>query len=204
MIHILNHPLVQNDIRILRDKNTNVEAFRNATYRIGIHLAIESMNDIPVSEVDVITPIESTKASEINRKVVIIPVLRAGLALVNSFQTLYPNCVMGYIGLSRNEATFEPEEYYYSVPQVNFGDKVILLEVMLATGGSASFSLSKLQLEGINDMTLVSVISAPEGVEKIRTEFPNVKIITAALDKGLNENRYIVPGLGDAGDRYCR
>lgn len=202
MIKVLEHPLVQNDVRILRDVNTGTEAFRNAAYRIGLHLAIASMESLEVAIEEVETPNELTHGVRINGKVVIVPVLRAGLGLVNAFQAVYPESVLGYIGLRRNEATFAAEEYYYSMPEINQNDKVIILEIMLATGGSTASALSKLQLEGISDMTLVSIISAPEGVEKIRTEFPNVRIYTAALDRGLNDKKYILPGLGDAGDRY--
>jgi uracil phosphoribosyltransferase len=202
MITILQHPLIENDIRILRDANTGTEQFRNAIFRIGLHLAIESTKNLNVTEVDVQTPLEITSGIKIDGKLIIIPVLRAGLALVNSFQQIYPECVLGYIGLRRNEETFAAEEYYYNMPPVNTDDKVIVLEIMLATGGSTCSALSKLQLEGISNITVVSVISAPEGIEKIRTEFPNVRIFSAVLDRELNDKKYILPGLGDAGDRY--
>lgn len=202
MIQILNHPLVQNDLLILRDENSGTEAFRNATYRIGLHLAIASTDSLKTIDAEVRTPMETTSGAKVKGKLVIVPILRAGLGLVNAFQTVYPECVMGYIGLRRNEATFEPEEYYYSMPKITADDKVVILEIMLATGGSTSSALNKLQLEGISDMTLVSIISAPEGIERIRTEFPNVRIISASLDRELNDKKYILPGLGDAGDRY--
>ena len=202
MIEILSHPLVQKDLTILRDVKSGSEAFRNATFRIGLHLAIASTTSLNIQPVEVRTPMELTTGVEIKGKVVIIPILRAGLGLVNAFQTVYPDCTIGYIGLRRNEKTFEAEEYYYSMPEISQYDKVIILEIMLATGGSTSSALSKLQLEGISDMTLATIISAPEGIERIRTEFPKVKIISAALDRELNEKKYILPGLGDAGDRF--
>jgi uracil phosphoribosyltransferase len=202
MIEILSHPLVQKDLTILRDVNSGTEAFRNATFRIGLHLAIASTANLNIEPVQVRTPMELTTGAEIKGKVVIIPILRAGLGLVSAFQTVYPDSILGYIGLRRNEVTFQAEEYYYSMPKIMPDDKVIILEIMLATGGSTSSALSKLQLEGISDMTLATIISAPEGIERIRTEFPKVKIITAALDRELNDKKYILPGLGDAGDRF--
>ncbi|MBX3043392.1 MAG: uracil phosphoribosyltransferase [Candidatus Kapabacteria bacterium] len=202
MIEILNHPLVLKDLTILRDKNSGTEAFRNATYRIGLHLAIAATSNLALKSVQVDTPMETTAGAEIRGKVIIIPVLRAGLGLVSAFQEIFPDSVLGYIGLRRDETTFSAEEYYYSMPEILPEDKVIILEIMLATGGSTSSALSKLQLEGAENMTLVSIISAPEGLEKIRTEFPKVSIISAALDRELNDKKYILPGLGDAGDRY--
>lgn len=202
MITILNHPLVQSDLRILRNESSGTEAFRNAAYRIGIHLAIASTNDLALDIIDVKTPMEITSGAVIRGKVVIVPVLRAGLGLVSAFQTVYPECLLGYIGLRRNEVTFDAEEYYFSMPQIKPYDKVILLEIMLATGGSTSAAINKLQLEGVSNLTIVSVISVPEGVERIRTSFPKIRIITAALDRELNHKKYIMPGLGDAGDRY--
>lgn len=202
MITVLKHPLVLHELTNIRNIETNTELFRNATFRIGLHLAIESLQTLNTEKVNVVTPNEMTDGDKITGKVIIVPVLRAGLGLVNAFQTVYPDCVLGYIGLRRNEETFTAEEYYYSMPVINPEDKIIILEIMLATGGSTCSALSRLQLEGATDMTVVSIISAPEGIEKLRTEFPNVKIITAALDRGLNDKKYIVPGLGDAGDRY--
>lgn len=202
MITILDHPLVHHDLRILRDKNTGTELFRNAAFRIGLHLAVESTKYLTCDKVSIETPMETTLAGKIKQKVIIVPVLRAGLAMVDSFKTIYPDCCLGYLGLRRDENTFEAEEYYYSLPQICEEVKVIVLEMMLATGGSSAYALNKLQLEGVSDMTIISVIAAPEGIEKIRAEFPNVRIISASLDRELNSRKYILPGLGDAGDRY--
>ncbi|MDX9791483.1 MAG: uracil phosphoribosyltransferase [Candidatus Kapabacteria bacterium] len=202
MISVLQHPLVQNYIGVLRDKDSDAETFRKAVKKIAMHLAIESMDNLKLKMTTVKTPLEETKCLKISSNVIIVPVLRAGLGLVSAFQEIYPECKIGYIGLKRNEVTFEAEEYYYSMPKINSSDKIIILEIMLATGASTSATLNRLQLEGVEDLTVVSIISAPEGVERIRTEFPDVRIITAALDRGLNENNYILPGLGDAGDRF--
>lgn len=202
MIKILEHPLVQNDIRILRDSNTNTEQFRNASHRIGLHLAIESTKELLCEEITVQTPLESTNAIKIKGKLIIIPIIRAGIGLLSAFQEIYPNSIFGYVGMRRNEKTFLAEEYYYSIPQIEPDDKIIILEMMIATGISTCTALNKLQLDGISNVTIVSIISAPEGIEKIRTEFPDTKIITAVLDRELNENKYILPGLGDAGDRF--
>ncbi len=202
MIKILEHPLVQNDLRILRDSNTNTEQFRNASHRIGLHLAIESTKELLCEEITVQTPLESTNAIKIKGKLIIIPIIRAGIGLLSAFQEIYPNAIFGYVGMRRNEKTFLAEEYYYSIPQIEPDDKIIILEMMIATGISTCTALNKLQLDGISNVTIVSIISAPEGIEKIRTEFPDTKIITAVLDRELNENKYILPGLGDAGDRF--
>jgi uracil phosphoribosyltransferase len=202
MIIVLDHPLVSADITTLRDGNTLPEIFRAAVNRIGVHLAIECFKELDLDEFDVETPLETTTGYKITSNILIIPILRAGLALLDSFLNVYPKCKIGYIAMKRNEQTFKSQEYYYSIPEINAGTKVIILEVMLATGGSVTSALSNLQLErNASDITVVSLISAPEGIEKIRAEYPSVKIITAVMDRELNDRKYILPGLGDAGDR---
>ncbi len=201
MIKILEHPLVSRDVSIIRDENTKPADFRNAISRIANHLAIEAYYDLKVNEIDVKTPLEITKGVEISNKVILIPILRAGLSLLNSFENLYPEVQIGYSAMKRNEKTFESEEYYYSIPKFNDDTLIIILEVMLATGGSILTLLSKLQLEGATNIKVVAVVSAPEGLERIASLYPNVEIITAVIDRQLNDKKYILPGLGDAGDR---
>jgi len=201
MIKILEHPLVLRDVSIIRDENTKPVDFRNAISRIANYLAIEAYYDLKVKEIDVKTPLEITKGVEISNNVILIPILRAGLSLLNSFENLYPDVQIGYCALKRNEITFESEEYYYSIPKFNDDTLIIILEVMLATGGSILTLLSKLQLEGATNIKVVTVVAAPEGLERIESLYPNIEIITAVIDRELNDKKYIMPGLGDAGDR---
>ena len=202
MIKVIDHPLVAADITTLRDCKTQPENFRSAVNRISIHLALECFKDLELDEFEVASPLETTTGYRIATSVLIIPILRAGLGLLDSFLSVYPKCKIGYIAMRRNEQTFKSEEYYYSIPEITAGTKVIILEVMLATGGSVCSALSNLQLDrNASDITVVSLISAPEGIERIRTEYPTVKIITAVMDRELNDRKYILPGLGDAGDR---
>jgi uracil phosphoribosyltransferase len=202
MIKVLEHPLVAVDITILRDCNTSSENFRAAVNRIGVHLAVECFKELDIDEFEIATPLETTSGYKIASNVLVIPILRAGLGLLDSFLSVYPKCKIGYIAMKRNEKTFKSEEYYYSIPEITTGTKVIILEVMLATGGSIASALSNLQFDkNAADITVISLISAPEGIERIRTEYPSVKIITAVMDRELNDSKYILPGLGDAGDR---
>lgn len=202
MIKVLEHPLVSADITILRDCNTLPENFRAAVNRISVHLAFECFKELELVEFEVQTPLESTTGYKVASKVLIIPIMRAGLGLLDSFLSVYPKCKIGYIAMRRNETTFRSEEFYYSIPEITADTKVIILEVMLATGGSIASALSNLQLgSNASNITVVSIISAPEGIERIRAEYPTVKIITAVMDRELNNRKYILPGLGDAGDR---
>ena len=201
MITVLEHPLIHNDLKILRDKNTATPQFRDAVNRIATHLAIAVTEDILVEEIQVETPLETTTAFQTKDKIVLIPIIRAGMGLLAPFQQVIPESSTGYIGLKRNETTFEAEEYFFSLPKIDDDTTIIILEVMLATGGSISNTINRLLLEGASKIIIAAIISAPEGVEKIMTEFPDVNIYTAALDRELNNLKYILPGLGDAGDR---
>ncbi len=201
MIKILDHPLVLHDISIIRNELSNSSVFREAIARISYHLAIESLYNLQTKTIEVKTPLEITHGIQISTEVVFLPILRAGLSLLHSFLEIYPDAKIGYSALKRDENTFEIDDYYYSLPKLSKDTKIIILEVMLATGNSVLTLLSKLQLEGITNISVVSIVSAPEGLEKIASLFPDVEIITAIIDRELNPHKYILPGLGDAGDR---
>ena len=196
-----NHPLIKKDITILRDKNTNPEVFRAAVKRISLMLAVEISNEYHVNKIEVETPLEKTTGYRLKQNVVLVPVLRAGLGMVSGFLEVIPDAKVGHIGLQRNEETLEPVEYYYKTPKDIGNSQVILLDPMLATGGSSSEALKYLKRRGVKKCVFACLVAAPEGVKKIATEHPEIPIFCAALDRKLNERGYILPGLGDAGDR---
>jgi len=196
-----NHPLIKKDITILRDKNTNPEVFRAAVKRISLMLAVEISNEYHVNKIEVETPLEKTTGYRLKQNVVLVPVLRAGLGMVSGFLEVIPDAKVGHIGLQRNEETLEPVEYYYKTPKDIGNSQVILLDPMLATGGSSSEALKYLKKRGVKKCVFACLVAAPEGVKKIATEHPEIPIFCAALDRKLNERGYILPGLGDAGDR---
>lgn len=198
---IVSNPLILRDITYLRNKETKEYQFRLALRRIAYSLAIEISNEFELKEFDVETPLEVTKGYNIKKQVVLVPVLRAGLSLVNSFIEMIPNAKVGHIGLQRDEDTLKPVDYYYKAPKNLEISKVIVLDPMLATGGSASAAFSFLKERGAQDCVMASLIAAPEGVKKLSADHPDVPIYTAMLDRELNQNGYILPGLGDAGDR---
>ena len=201
MIKILDNPVVKHFLTILRDKNTSSPDFRNAAKILGNCLAVEACKSLTLENLIVETPIENTNGFKIKEQVILFPILRAGLGLVHSFLEIIPMAIVGYHGLRRNEITQEIIEYYYSVPQMDSNSKIMILDPMIATGNSICASMESLQMSGAEQITICSLISAPQGIEKILTEYPNTEIITCSLDRGLNEKAYIVPGLGDAGDR---
>jgi uracil phosphoribosyltransferase len=201
MIQILQHPIIQSELTKLRDKRTTSELFRRAVENIASCMAYEVLKKLPTREIEVETPLETTTGVEISTKVVFIPILRAGLGLLHPFLNLYPQAEVGYIGIKRNETTFTGEEYYFNIPDILPDTPIYLLEIMLATGGSLLSAISRLKLEGANNINIISIISAPEGIEKIMSEYPEIPIYTASIDRGLNNQKYIIPGLGDAGDR---
>lgn len=199
--HLIDNPLIKKDITILRDKVTNHNDFRRAIYRISLIMAVEISNEFGVTKFDVETPLEKTEGFKISHDIILVAVLRAGLSMVNPFLEIIPESKVGHIGIQRNEITLEPIDYYYKVPPSLETAKVILLDPMLATGGSSSVALNYLKKSGMTDCIFASVIAAPQGVERINRDHPEVKIYMAALDRTLNEKGYILPGLGDAGDR---
>lgn len=198
---IVVNPLVKRDVTILRDKETQQDSFRLALRRISYSLVNKISEDFELDEVEVETPLERTKGYELNQPIVLVPVLRAGLSMVAAFIEMIPDAKVGHIGLQRDEETLKPVDYYYKTPKNLEISKVIVLDPMLATGGSASAAMTYLKEKGAKDCTLACLIAAPEGVAKMYADHPDVKVYTASLDRELNDTAYILPGLGDAGDR---
>lgn len=200
-LKVVSNPLILRDITYLRNKETKEYQFRSALRRIAYALAIEISNEFELKEFDVETPLEVTRGYNLSKQIVLVPVLRAGLSLVNSFIEMIPNAKVGHIGLQRDEETLKPVDYYYKAPKNLEISKIIVLDPMLATGGSSSAAFSFLKNKGAVDCVMASIIASPEGVEKLSSDHPDVPIYTSMLDRELNKNGYILPGLGDAGDR---
>jgi len=198
---LIEHPLVKKDISILRDKKTNTETFRAAVTRISNILAVEISTTFSLKNIKVKTPLEETKGYQLKNRIVLIPVLRAGLGMVDGFLQLIPDAKLGHIGLERNETTLKPSSYYLKTPRSLGKAEVILLDPMLATGGSASAAISTLKKRGAKNILFACLLAAPEGVRRISTDHPEIIIFSAALDRQLSKKGYILPGLGDAGDR---
>ncbi len=199
--NLIDHPLVEKNITILRDVNTNCETFRSAISRLSNIIAVKLFVDLKLKEIEVQTPLEKTKGFKLAQEVVIVPVLRAGLGMVNGFLQVMPDAKVGHIGLERDEETLIPVEYYYKTPANLIEHEIILVDPMLATGGSASAAISFLKKRGADNIIFACIVAAPEGIKKINEDHPDVKIFGAALDRELNDKGYILPGLGDAGDR---
>ena len=198
---LLQHPLIKKDITILRDKKTNTEIFRAAVTRISNVLAVEISTTFSLAEFKVETPLVKTRGYRLKQDVVLIPVLRAGLGMVEGFLQLIPDAKLGHVGLERNETTLQPNSYYLKTPKNLSKAEVILLDPMLATGGSASAAISFLKKRGAKNVVFACLLAAPEGIKKLFNDHPDVIIFSAALDRQLNKKGYILPGLGDAGDR---
>jgi uracil phosphoribosyltransferase len=198
---VIDNPLIKRDITYLRDEETKEYQFRLALKRIAYILASEVSKNFEVIEVPVKTPLEETTGHKIKKDVILVPILRAGLSLVEAFIEMIPYAKVGHIGLQRDEKTFQPVEYYYKAPKNLGASTVIILDPMLATGGSASVAAEFLKKRGATEIIMANLIAAPEGVKRMEHEHPDIKIYTAQLDRELNETAYIVPGLGDAGDR---
>ena len=203
MLLVVDHPLVAHRITLLRDHHTPSPVFRRAVAEIAALLAYEATRTLDVDPVTVRTPTGSdAPGSKLHAPgPLLVPILRAGLGLLDGFLSVLPEAEVGMVGLRRNEETFEPEQYAEKLPARLEGRDVFVLDPMLATGGSLAFTCQLLAARGAQRITAVSVISAPEGVARAQEAFPTLRIVTAAHDPGLNEQRYIVPGLGDAGDR---
>ncbi|MBR5271120.1 MAG: uracil phosphoribosyltransferase [Clostridia bacterium] len=199
---VMSHPLIQHKITILRDKNTGSKQFRELIEEIAILTAYEATRDLPLCNKEVETPICKTLSKTIDgKKLTIVPILRAGLGMVNGILSLLPSAKVGHIGLFRNEETLEPVKYYFKVPQHIEDREVILLDPMLATGGSAVAAVDFLKESGAKEIKFMCIIAAPEGIKTLCEAHPDIKVYCGVVDEKLNEHGYIVPGLGDAGDR---
>lgn len=202
MVHIFDHPLIQHKLTILRDERTGVKEFREVVSEVATLMCYEATRDLPTQEVTIKTPVATgTFHALAGKKLAIVPILRAGLGMVDGILSLIPSAKVGHIGLYRDPETLEPVEYYCKMPSDIAERDVIILDPMLATGGSASAAIQFIKNYDVKHIKLMNIIAAPEGVERVRKDHPDVAIYCAALDEGLNDHSYIVPGLGDAGDR---
>ncbi len=201
-LHIIDHPLITHKLSIMRNKKTGSKDFRELLNEIAMLMGYELTRDLPLENITIETPIQKMTAKMISgKKLAIVPILRAGLGMVDGLQSLVPVAKVGHIGLYRDPETHKPVEYYCKLPHDIEDRIVILVDPMLATGGSASDALTMLKKRGCKSIRFMCLVAAPEGVKKVMDDHPDVDIYTAALDERLNEHAYIVPGLGDAGDR---
>ena len=201
MLNLVEHPLIQHKLTLLRKKETGTKDFRENLNEIAGLMAYEITRDLPVREVQIETPLVKCSTFELSRHIVLIPILRAGLGMVDGISNLIPTVKVGHVGMFRNHKTLEPENYYAKFPGSIKDAVVLVLDPMLATGGSASSAINTLKKHGASMIKLVCIVGAPEGVKRLKKDHPEVEIYLASLDKGLDESGYIVPGLGDAGDR---
>lgn len=201
-VYIFNHPMIQHKISLLRDKNTNSKSFRELVEEVSMLMAYEVTKNFPLTEIEIETPMAKTKTKVLtDKKVTLVPILRAGLGMVEGMLKIIPTARVGHIGLYRDHDTKEPVEYYCKLPANAHESEVIVLDPMLATGGSGSAAIQFIKDRGVKNIKWVCIIASAEGVERIHKDHPDVPIYCAAVDQELNENAYIVPGLGDAGDR---
>jgi len=201
-VHVIDHPLIQHKLTIIRDKNTGPKEFRELLDEVSLLMAYEVTRDLPLEQVEIETPIARTTGWTISgKKVGVVPILRAGLGMVGGILRLIPTAKVGHIGVYRDPKTLEPVEYYCKLPTDIADRDLIVVDPMLATGGSAAAAIRFIKERGGNSIRLMNLIAAPEGIERVRKEHPDVPIFVAAVDERLNDHAYIVPGLGDAGDR---
>ena len=198
---ILNHPLIDHKLTIMRNKDTGTKEFRQNLDEVAMLMAYEVTKSLPTKNIEIVTPICPMTGKELVRPIILVPILRAGLGLVDGFKAIIPTAKVGHIGMARNEETLQPEEYYAKFPSCLDQADVIVVDPMLATGGSDSAALENIKKRWVKHIKLAWLVAAPEGVEVIEKNHPDVDLIVAALDEKLNEKGYIVPGLGDAGDR---
>ena len=197
----LDHPLVEHHLVRLRDKNTTPEAFRGLIHRLSIHLTYDATRDLELMETEVETPMAKTTGRKLKGRIGLIPILRAGLGMVDPILDLIPSAEVWHLGFYRDEKTFQPVEYYKKLPKADPVDMALVIDPMLATGGSALAALHAVKDWGVSTTKLLAVIASPEGVEAVHTAFPDTEIHVCVIDDSLDENAYILPGLGDAGDR---
>jgi uracil phosphoribosyltransferase len=200
-LHIVSHPLVHDALALLRDKQTPADAFRRVATRISVLLAAEALRDVPTATSTVVTPLGPAEARRVASDVVVVPVLRAGLGMLDAVLELVPTARVGYIGLQRDERTAIASRYYSKLPQGLSDSYVLMIDPMLATGGSASAALELLRQAGASRVRILCIVAAPEGVAVVERDHPDVAIYTPVVDSHLNSQKYIVPGLGDFGDR---
>ncbi len=201
-VHVFDHPLIQHKLSIMRDKNTGTKEFRELLEEISMLMVYEVTRDLPTKEVEVETPITKAKVRVLSgKKLAIVPILRAGLGMTEGVNKLIPAARIGHIGLYRDPDTLQPVEYYCKLPEDVQNREIFVLDPMLATGGSASAALTFIKKRGCKSMRLVCLIAAPEGIAKVQRDHPDVNIYVAGVDEKLDERGYIIPGLGDAGDR---
>jgi uracil phosphoribosyltransferase len=200
-LHLVPHPLVHDALATLRDSSTPPELFRRMAVRISLLLAAEATRDVPSAEVIVETPLGPAPARRITRDVVVVPVLRAGLGMLDAILELIPTARVGHIGLQRDELTAVASQYYSKLPADLSNSFVLMIDPMLATGGSAVAGLDLLRRAGAHDVRMICIVAAPEGIALVEQQHPDVRIFTPVVDQGLNSHKFIVPGLGDFGDR---
>ena len=201
MVTEIFNPILQDRLTLLRQKDTPPKIFRQTVEEMAALMIYEVAKNFKLKEIEIETPITSCKSKVLAEDFVIVPILRAGLGMLNGALKILPDAAIGHIGLVRDETTHKPIEYYKKMPPNFASKKIIMVDPMLATGGSAAAAIQMLKNDGAKDFIFVSIISAPEGIKKLSENHPDIKIYTAAIDERLNENAYIVPGLGDAGDR---
>ncbi len=200
-LYILEHPLIQSKMSLLRDTSTGNKEFRELVKEIATLICYEATKNLPLKTIEVNTPLSKTKGSLISTEIGLIPILRAGMGMVEGILSLIPNAKVGHIGLYRDPETLMPIEYYCKLPIDADKMEIFILDPMLATGGTASAAIQFLKERGIKNIKFICLLSAPEGIKKVQSDHPDIDIYTAALDDGINEHGYIIPGLGDAGDR---
>lgn len=201
-VTIFDHPLIHHKMSILRDKNTGSKQFRELIEEIAMLMAYEALRDLPLCEVEIETPLTTMTAKKLaGKKLALVPILRAGLGMVSGVQALVPSAKIGHIGLYRDHETLEPHEYYCKLPDDISNRQVILLDPMLATGGSADAAVGFIKARGCTSIKMMSIIAAPEGIRRLQQSHPDIAIYCGCVDERLNDKGYILPGLGDAGDR---
>lgn len=201
-VHVFNHPLIQHKLSFIRDVQTSSKDFRQLTNEVGMLMGYELTRDLPLEDVEIETPIQKTTCKRLaGKKIVFVPILRAGLGMVDGLMALLPAARVGHVGLYRDPETLQPHEYFVKIPSEPEKRQFIVVDPMLATGGSAIAAIDSLKQRGVTDIKFMCLIAAPEGVEALETAHPDVDIFIAGLDSHLNDHGYIVPGLGDAGDR---
>ncbi|MGN0963256.1 MAG: uracil phosphoribosyltransferase [Clostridia bacterium] len=200
-LHIMDHPLITHKISMLRDVNTNTKDFRQLVYEIALLMGYEATKDLTLTDTEITTPLMKTTKKVLNQKVAIVPILRAGLGMVDGVLDLIPSAKVGHIGLYRDHETLKPVEYYCKLPTDIESREVIIVDPMLATGGSSAAAITFIKQRGAKNIKLMCILAAPEGIRVLQEEHPDVELYCGAVDDKLNEKGYILPGLGDAGDR---